>query len=106
VASLTGGAQLALVAGLAATTWVQRAAGPALLGSRRLPPRLARLIGLVAPALLAGLIVWQAFARGEHVVLDARLAGLSAAAVAVVARLPIPLVLLAAAAATALARVA
>jgi hypothetical protein len=104
VAPLSGGAQVALVGGLAATTWGLRAAGPALLGSRRLPARPARMIGLVAPALLAGLIVWQAFARGEHVVLDARVAGLGAAAVAVLARVPIPFVLLAAAAATASAR--
>jgi branched-subunit amino acid transport protein len=101
---VTGGEQVALVAALAATTWGLRAAGPALLGSRRLPPRAARMIALVAPSLLAGLVVWQVFARGEHVVLDARLVGLGAAAAAVAARLPIPLVLVAAAAATAVAR--
>jgi branched-subunit amino acid transport protein len=101
---VTGGEQVALVAALAATTWGLRAAGPALLGSRRLPARAARMIALVAPALLAGLVAWQVFARGERVVFDARLAGLAAAAAAVAARLPIPLVLVAAAAATAVAR--
>ena len=101
---MTGGEQVALVAALAAATWMLRAAGPALVGSRELPARLARVIALVAPALLAGLIVWQAFAHGERVVVDARSAGLAAAAVAVVARLPIPVVLIAAALATAVVR--
>ena len=104
MAALTGGEQAALVAALAATTWGLRAAGPTLLGSRRLPARPARMIALVAPALLAGLIAWQVFARDEQVVLDARLAGLAAAGAAVAARLPIPLVLVAAAAATAVVR--
>jgi hypothetical protein len=75
-----------------------------MLGSRRLPARPARMIALVAPALLAGLIMWQVFSRGERVVVDARLAGLAAATAAVTARLPIPFVLLAAAAATAAVR--
>jgi branched-subunit amino acid transport protein len=101
---VTGGEQAALVALLAATTWGLRAAGPTLLGSRRFAPRPARMIALVAPALLAALVAWQVFGRGEHIVLDARLAGLAAAAAVVAARLPIPFVLLAAAAATAAAR--
>jgi branched-subunit amino acid transport protein len=102
--AVTGVQETVLVASLAATTWGLRAAGPALVGSRPLPARLERLIELVGPALLAGLIVWQVFADGERLVVDARAVGLAAAAAAVFARLPIPLVLVTAAAATAGAR--
>lgn len=101
---MTGAQQAALVIALAATTWGLRAIGPTIVGSRALPARLARMIALVAPALLAGLIAWQVFAHGERLVVDARTAGLGAAAVAVAARLPIPVVLIAAATATALVR--
>jgi branched-subunit amino acid transport protein len=106
VAAVTGASAAALVAALAATTCSLRAAGPAVVGSRPLPPRLARLIELVAPALLAALIVWQVFAHDRELVVDARVAGLAAAAAATLARLPIPLVLVASATTTALTRLA
>ena len=101
---MTGAAAALLVVALAATTCSLRAAGPLFVGSRSLPPRLKRLIDLVAPALLAALIVWQVFARDKHLVADARTIGLVAASLTALARLPIPLVLVAAATATALAR--
>ncbi|WP_410654461.1 AzlD domain-containing protein [Amycolatopsis sp. lyj-112] len=34
-----------------------KAAGPVLLGDRKMPPRLAGVIALLAPALLAGLVL-------------------------------------------------
>lgn len=71
---------IALV-GLAAGTALIRAAGPVLLGGRRLPPLLMRLISLLAPAVLAALVVVESFTgAGGELELDARAAGLTAAA--------------------------
>ncbi len=38
-------------------TWVMKASGPLALGNRQLPPAAHTLVSLMAPALLAGLIV-------------------------------------------------
>jgi len=81
-----------------------KAAGPVLLGGRSLPPRLSGVLAVLAPALLAALVVTQAFASGRHLVFDARLAGVGAATVAVLLRAPLLAVIVVAAAATALAR--
>ena len=63
-----------------------------------------RVIGLLAPALLAALVVVDTFADGKSLVIDARAAGLAAAAIAVALRAPIIVVILLAAAVTALVR--
>jgi branched-subunit amino acid transport protein len=81
-----------------------KSTGPVLLGGRELPPRLMGLLSVLAPALLAALVVTQAFAPGRHLVLDPRAAGLGAAAVAVLLRAPLLAVIVIAAAATALVR--
>jgi branched-subunit amino acid transport protein len=88
--ALTGAATVAL-----------KAAGPVLLGERELPPRLRGLVGLLAPALLAALVVTQTLASGRHVVLDARLAGVAAAAVSLWLRAPVLIAVALAAAVTA-----
>lgn len=44
------------------TTAVIRASGPVALGGRNLPVRVAAVIGLLAPALLAALVLTQTFA--------------------------------------------
>jgi branched-subunit amino acid transport protein len=77
------GQQWALIAGCAAVTAVIKAAGPVAFGGRDLPERLAGVIALMAPALLVALIVTQALADGEHVVIGADTAGVGLAAVAV-----------------------
>ena len=102
---MSGGREALLIVALAATTCGLRAAGPTLLGSRPLPPRLTQLLELIGPALLSGLIVWQVFSHGKHLVADARVVGLVVAGIGALARLPIPVVLIAAAVATALTRV-
>jgi branched-subunit amino acid transport protein len=81
-----------------------KALGPVAIGGRSLPPRILGMIELLAPALLAALVVTQVFAGDREVVLDARAAGLGAAAVALVVRAPILVVVIAGAAATALVR--
>ena len=46
-----------------------KGAGPLLLGGKPLPPRLGRVIGLLAPALLAALVAISTFGRERALVL-------------------------------------
>jgi branched chain amino acid efflux pump len=93
-----------MVAVVGAATIALKGLGPVALGGRSLPPRVLGMVGLLAPALLAALVVTQVFASEQKLVLDARAVGLATAAVALVLRAPILVVIVAAAAATALVR--
>jgi branched-subunit amino acid transport protein len=73
----------ALIAGCAAVTFAIKAAGPVTLGGRELPPRLDRVVALLAPALLAALVVTQALADGERLHVGADTAGVAVAGVVV-----------------------
>ena len=81
-----------------------KGAGPVLLGGRPLPPRAARVIGLLAPALLAALVAINTFGADRSLVLDGRALGVGAAAVAVWLRAPPLIAVIAAAVVTASAR--
>ncbi len=87
-----------------AATVALKAVGPVLVGGKELPPALLRVVELLAPALLAALVVVQIFGGDRELVVDARVAGLLAAGAALVLRAPILVVVAAAAVATALAR--
>ena len=63
-----------------------KAAGPVLAGGRQLPDAAARVVDLLAPALLAALVATQAFGDGERLVVDERAAGFAAGALAVLLR--------------------
>ena len=65
-----------------------KATGPVLLGRRELPAWLAGPVGLLAPAVLAALVVTQSVAGDRELVADPRLAGLAVGAVAVAVRAP------------------
>ncbi len=93
-----------VVAVVGAATIAIKALGPVVLGGRQLPPRLAAVVVLLAPALLAALVVTQAVAGDRRYVFDARLIGLAAAAVAIRLRAPLLVTLVVAAATTALVR--
>ena len=93
-----------VVAAVGAATIGIKSAGPVLLGGRPLPPRLVAVVRLLAPALLAALVVTQTVVSGDRLVLDARLAGVAVAAVALVLRAPLLLVVVLAAASTAILR--
>jgi len=71
------------IAVLAITTAATRAAGPVALGGRTLPPRVTRVIALLAPALLGALVVvlMLGSAEGGELEVDARVLGVGAAAV-------------------------
>jgi len=91
-----------IVVGLA--TMSMKAVGPVLLGGRPLPVRLTRVVALAGPALLAALVAINTFGSGRELVLDARVVGVAAAAIALWRRAPLLLVVAIAAAATAAAR--
>jgi branched-subunit amino acid transport protein len=92
------------VAIVGAATVVLKAVGPVLLGGRSLPPHVAGLVEMLAPALLAALVVTQAVAGDRRFVFDERLLGLVAAVVAIRLRAPLLAVVVIAAAVTAIAR--
>jgi branched-subunit amino acid transport protein len=85
------GCYLLKLAGLSVpASWVQQ-------------PWVARVIDFVPAALLAALVAVQGFTSGHDLVIDGRLAGLAAAAVALALRAPFIVVLVVAGAAGALA---
>jgi branched-subunit amino acid transport protein len=94
-----------LVALVGAGTIVIKGAGPLLLGGKPLPPRIGRIIGLLAPALLAALVAISTFGGDRALVLDERAVGVGAAAVAVAFKAPPLLVVVVAAVVTAVTRV-
>jgi branched-subunit amino acid transport protein len=81
-----------LLLALGGGAYALKALGLVVLGGRTLPPALSRCVALLPAALLAGLIVMQTFTDGQELVLDARAAGVGAAAVAVWRRAPFPVV--------------
>jgi branched-subunit amino acid transport protein len=81
-----------------------KAAGPVVLAGRELPQRLSDAFELLAPAVLAALVVTQAVGGKQSIVLDTRLAGVAAAVVAIRLRAPLIVVIVAAALATGLVR--
>lgn len=92
-----------LVVGVATIAF--KATGPVLLGARRLPDPVSGVVSLLAPVLLAALVVTQTVGGDNELVFDARLAGVGAGAAAAAARAPLPVIVIVAALATALARV-
>jgi branched-subunit amino acid transport protein AzlD len=89
------------IAVLTVGTVATKIAGPLLLGERPPGERTLAMTGLVAPALLAALVVYETFSAENGITLDARAAGLGAAIVAIVLRAPMIVVILFAAAVTA-----
>jgi branched-subunit amino acid transport protein len=87
-----------------AVTICFKPAGPVLLGRRPLPEPVAGVVALLAPVLLAALVVTQTVGGDNRLVLDARLAGVGAGAAAIAARAPLPAIVIIAAATTGLVR--
>lgn len=94
----------ATVAALTVATAAIRAAGPLLLGGRELPPRVMAMVALLAPSLLAALVVTQTFGADDGIAVDARVVGVATAALAIAARRSLLVAVVAAAAATAAVR--
>jgi branched chain amino acid efflux pump len=81
-----------------------KASGPVLLGSRELPSRLNGALELLAPSLLAALVVTQTVGEDGELVADERLVGVGVAALAIRLRAPLIVVMVLAAVSTALVR--
>ena len=93
-----------VVAVVGAGTIALKALGPALFRTRRLPERIELIVTLLAPTLLAALVVTQTIGSAEGLSVDARLVGVGAAGVALALRAPLIVVVVVAAVATAVTR--
>ena len=89
---------------LAVGTYLMKAVGPFAAAGRELPAWLDRLANLLPAGLLAALVATQTLVDGAELVVDARLAGVAAAAVAVALRAHFGLVVLVGAGVTAAVR--
>jgi branched-subunit amino acid transport protein len=92
------------IAALAVVTALIKASGPVVFGGRELPAPALRVISLLAAALLSALVVTQTFGEDQELVVDARLAGVATAAVAIALRRSLIVTMLSAAVVTALLR--
>lgn len=93
-----------VLAGLSIGTYALKSAGPLLLGGRRLPPVIESVADHVPAALLAALVVVSAVAGDREIVIDERVFGVAASAVALRFRLPFVAVVVVAVATTAATR--
>ena len=87
-----------------AATYLTKLAGYAVPARWLQNPRMPRVAGSITVALLASLTVMNTFAAGTALVIDARLASLAAAALALWLRLPFLLVVVLGAVAAGLVR--
>lgn len=81
-----------------------KAAGPLLAGGRDLPPRVVAVVALLAPALLAALVVTETFGGNRSLVIDERAIGVAVAGLVLALRGPVLIAVALAVVATALAR--
>lgn len=94
-----------VVVTVGAATMAMKAVGPVLLGGRELPRPVMAAVRLLAPAVLAALVVVQTIGGDREIVVDERLVGVAAALVALFLRAPLVVVVLVAAGSTAVLRV-
>ena len=99
---MTDAWRVVIVAGIA--SMAIKAAGPVAIGGRPLPARLMGLVAMVAPALLAALVVTNLVGGKRELVLDARVPGVAVAAALLAFRAPVLVVIVAAAVVTGVVR--
>ena len=102
--SITDAQLWVLVAALSAFTYLCKALGFVVVGSRAMPALVERCLALIPASLLAALVAKDTFSTGQSLVVDARAIGVAVAMVAVWRRAPFIVVVVAAMAATALVR--
>jgi protein involved in polysaccharide export with SLBB domain len=93
-----------LVLVLATGTIALKVIGPIFAGGAAPPAALTRVISLLTPALLTGLVVTSTFASGHDLVIDARAAGVGLGLALLLLRAPLVVALVAASAAVAVIR--
>ncbi len=81
-----------------------KAAGPMLVGGKPLPPPALAFVAMLAPTLLAALVVNETFGGEGALVLDERALGVAVAGVAIALRAPMLLALALAVVVTTLVR--
>jgi branched chain amino acid efflux pump len=69
------------IIGLVVTTALVRAAGPVVFGGREPHPAFLRVVAMMAPALLAALVITSALADGQHLAAGADTVGVLAGGV-------------------------
>ncbi len=89
---------------LAASAYFFKVLGLVVIGDRELPAMLTRCLALIPAALIAAIVVHDTFSAGQELVLDARVLGVGAAALAAWRRVPLIGVIVIGAAVTALVR--
>lgn len=92
------------IAGCTVVTVAIKGIGPIALGGRDIPPRLTGVIALMAPALLAALVLTSTFAVGDEWRVGANTAGVAVGGVILWRRGPLLVAVIAAVAVTALLR--
>ena len=93
-----------LVLGLAAGAYLFKVLGLVVVGDRSLPAVVERCLNLIPAALIAALIAKDTFSVGQHLQVDARIAGVTAAIIAGWRRAPVIVVIVIGAGVTALVR--
>ena len=94
-----------VIAVVGAATLLFKAAGPVFIGGRELPPRALGLVEVLAPAMLAALVVTQLVGGDRELVIDGpRLLGVAVAGLAIWLRAPLIAVIVVAGAVAGLAR--
>ena len=93
-----------LVLGLAAGAFAFKVLGVIVIGDRVLPAPIERCLALIPAALIAALIAKDTFSVGQHLVIDARVAGVGAAVIAAWRKAPVVVVIVIGAAVTAAVR--
>jgi branched chain amino acid efflux pump len=94
----------AAVAIVGLATIAIKSSGALLVHGRELPARLGSVIALLAPAMLAALVVTNTFGGDHRLELDPRAAGLAAAAIPIALRAPLLVTVITAAAVAAVVR--
>jgi uncharacterized membrane protein len=92
------------IAVVAGASFAIKAAGPVLLGGRELPGPVLAVIALLAPAILAALVLVGTFSEDGRLKLDAQAVGVAVSGMAFLARLPMLAAIALGAIATALLR--
>jgi len=94
----------ALVIALAGGAYGFKVTGLVVLGGRTLPTVLERCLALIPAAVITALVVKDTLTLGQDVVIDARAAGIAAAAIAAWRKAPLIVVIVLGAVVTALVR--
>lgn len=93
-----------LIAAVSVMSFVLKAAVPIVSRGRELSQRTLAVVSLMPAALLTAFVLTDTVTTGRHLVIDSRLGGLAAAAVALRLRAPMIVVVIVAAAVTAAIR--